>query len=98
MEYLPFTWGIWKFLLENQMVRAFCDASENMGFDLRRCSFSTLFSLLSSFGYNVSGSFSRQVKFYSFMFMDMISIRMVCVNGNHFRTHLKLITNCIDSI
>ena len=47
VKYLPFTWGIWKFLLENQMFCAFWEASENMGFDLRTCSFSTLFSLLS---------------------------------------------------
>ena len=47
VKYLPFTWGNWKFLLENQMFRAFWEASENMGFDLRTRSFSTLFSLLS---------------------------------------------------
>ena len=47
MKYLPFTWGIWKFLLENQMFRSFWEDLENMGFDLRRCSFSTLFSPLS---------------------------------------------------
>ena len=29
------------------------NASENMGFDLRRCNFSTLFSLLSIFGYTL---------------------------------------------
>ena len=47
MKYLPFTWGIWKFLLENQMFRSFWEDLENMGFDLRRCSFSTLVSPLS---------------------------------------------------
>ena len=30
-----------------------------------------------------NASFSHQVKFYSFMFMHNISIRVVCVNGKH---------------
>ena len=65
-----------------------------MGCDLRRCNFSTLFGLLSWFGYTsaggyfvlcvlFSGQFSHHVKFYSFMFLHKIFTRVVCVNGKY---------------
>ena len=34
-------------------------------------------------GCDLSGSFSYHIEFYSFMFMQKISTRVVCVNGKH---------------
>ena len=55
LGYLLFTWKNRKFRLENGNGSRpfFWEVSENMGCDLRRCNFSTLFSLLCWYGYNL---------------------------------------------
>ena len=61
---------------------AFClGASQNMGCDLRRCNFSTLFSIFSKLDIICSGLFSQDIRFYSFMLVHKISPWVVCANG-----------------
>ena len=59
------------------------EPSENMGCDLRQCNFSSLFSLFSTFGYTLYCIVFPPRQFYSFMFMQKISIRVVCVDVKH---------------
>ena len=83
LEYLPFTWENQQIPLENQIVCAIPFRNlQNIGCDLRRCSFSTLFSLFSWFWFT-SRSLLQDIKFYSFMFTYKISTQMVCVSRKH---------------
>ena len=59
------------------------EPSENVGCDLRQCNFSSLFSLFSTFGYTLYCIVFPPRQFYSFMFMQKISIRVVCVDVKH---------------
>ena len=67
----------------NGLRHCFWEPSENMGCDLRQCNFSTLFSLLSLFGYTLYWIVFPHCQFYSFMFMQKISIQVVCVDVKH---------------
>ena len=70
---------IW-FAKSNGLQYSVWEGSENMGFDLRRCNFFGLLNLdilCSCLCY----------KFYSFMFIHKISIRVVCASDYHPRSH-----------
>ena len=87
--YLACTGENRRFRLENQMVRAIPlgpvrQGSEN-NLSAVTCGdafFFNLFRLFSTFRCNFcSQPFSHHVKFYSFMFVNKIPTRLVCVNG-----------------
>ena len=58
------------------------EGSGNIGCDLRRCSFSTLFSLFSRFGlaFFYSRFFSYPVKFYCNLLTQKFSTLVVCLH------------------
>ena len=70
---------IW-FAKSNDLQYSVWEGSENMGFDLRRCNFFGLLNL------DILCSCSCY-KFYSFMFIHKISIRVVCASDYDPRSH-----------
>ena len=85
------TWGILSIYIRKPEIlvgktKVLChsvwEGSGNMGCDLRRRSFSTLFSLFSRFGFVFfySGFFSYHVKFYCNLFTQKFSTLVVCLH------------------
>ena len=56
------------------------DIFKIMGCDLRRCNIFTVLVCLTDLCIHFSGSFSHDVKFKNFMFIQKISTQVVCVN------------------